>query len=384
MGSMTRLEDKPNSKCRKWRLFASRGSGAARVQRSRRFEGSWTEAKAALADFEREFAGMPATAESSMPFREYADGWLARREGTVAESTRTKDRRSLTTACWVIGDVPLAQIAQPTLADAYARMMRGESPTGRALSPNYVRQVGVCIGMVLQDAVDRGVLAGNPARGDGLPRAQAVERVPPTAAQVSALLSMLDVADPRQMCAYLCASMGLRKGEALALSWEDVDGAVMHVRKSLRQPRELFPCKTGAGLRDLPIPEHVSEAMGRRRSAAERDRAALAQIGVDRPLEAVCAGADGLRVTSEAMSCWWKRHAADFGLGGFTLHDLRHAYLTAAAVNGVPPRVMQALAGHSSPVTTMRIYAHANMDAKSDAVGIVASVLHPNLAASGR
>lgn len=384
MASMTRLEDKPNGKCRKWRLFASRGSGKSRVQRSRRFEGTYTEARAALAEFEREFRALPALGESSMTVREYAGGWMERRRGKVAETSRDKDRAQINAACWVIGDVPMRDVTPAVLSDMYGRMMRGESITGRELSPAYVNAVGVKLGMVFADAVERGVLAESPVRAADMPKVRYREKVPPSAARVSALLGLLDVADPRQMCAYLCASMGLRKGEALGLSWGDVDGDVMHVCRTYRYNGELAPCKTGSGMRDLPVPPHVREALSRRRGALERDLGRLAEAGVKPPpgaaawpLMGICARADGERTTVNSATEWWMRRRASLGMEGVSLHMLRHAYLTAAAVQGVPPKVMQALAGHSSPVMTMRIYAHANMDAKKAASEIVASVLHP-------
>lgn len=49
---------------------------------------------------------------------------------------------------------------------------------------------------------------------------------------------------------------------------------------------------------------------------------------------------------------------------GWTLHELRHTYLTILAVNGVNPKVMQELAGHARMATALEIYAHVNMDAK--------------------
>lgn len=49
---------------------------------------------------------------------------------------------------------------------------------------------------------------------------------------------------------------------------------------------------------------------------------------------------------------------------GWTLHELRHTYLTILAVNGVKPKVMQELAGHARMATTLEIDTHVNMDAK--------------------
>ena len=125
--------------------------------------------------------------------------------------------------------------------------------------------------------------------------------------------------------------MGLRRGEAAALSWGDIDGDVMRVRKNLNTDGTLGNTKTGAGRRDLPIPPHVVDALKRRREAAESDFAKLAEAGI-KPMPdtatwsqiAVCVTEDGERVTLGAVNGWWQRHRAKLGMT-CTMHDLRHA-----------------------------------------------------------
>ena len=46
--------------------------------------------------------------------------------------------------------------------------------------------------------------------------------------------------------------------------------------------------------------------------------------------------------------------------------DLRHTCITLLLTLGVPPHTVQAIAGHSHINVTMRIYAHANLDAMRD------------------
>ena len=64
---------------------------------------------------------------------------------------------------------------------------------------------------------------------------------------------------------------------------------------------------------------------------------------------------------------WYKRRA-DYGLEGWTLHELRHTFLSLAARQGVHPSVMKKLAGHSTARITMEIYTHANMNAQREAM----------------
>lgn len=41
---------------------------------------------------------------------------------------------------------------------------------------------------------------------------------------------------------------------------------------------------------------------------------------------------------------------------GYTLHELRHTFLTLAAEKGVHPNVMQKLAGHKNPNITLGLH----------------------------
>ena len=60
---------------------------------------------------------------------------------------------------------------------------------------------------------------------------------------------------------------------------------------------------------------------------------------------------------------------------GWCLHELRHSYLTMLAMEGVHPKVMQELAGHSSSKTTMDIYTHVNMSQKCCAADAIEAVM---------
>ena len=83
---------------------------------------------------------------------------------------------------------------------------------------------------------------------------------------------------------------------------------------------------------------------------------------------AVCCDDDGERPLPDGLSRWWARHRKDYGLEGWTLHALRHTFLSLAAAQGVHPSVMMRLAGHKNPNITMKIYTHVNMESKREAM----------------
>jgi integrase len=56
------------------------------------------------------------------------------------------------------------------------------------------------------------------------------------------------------------------------------------------------------------------------------------------------------------------------GLPSITFHDLRHSCASLLAADGVPPRTIMAILGHSDIRLTMNVYAHIDRDAQRDAL----------------
>lgn len=79
----------------------------------------------------------------------------------------------------------------------------------------------------------------------------------------------------------------------------------------------------------------------------------------------------GKQPRPHSLSVWWPRHRKDFDLEGWSLHELRHSFLSLAAANGIHPSVMQQLAGHKTAATTMEIYTHVNMASKRAAMDVM-------------
>ena len=99
-------------------------------------------------------------------------------------------------------------------------------------------------------------------------------------------------------------------------------------------------------------------------------------VSYDLPPEMpVAANEAGERLKPHSLNVWWARVRSKYGLDGWTLHELRHTFLSLAAANGVHLAVMQKLAGHKSATTTMEIYTHVNMEAKRAAMATMESVI---------
>lgn len=186
----------------------------------------------------------------------------------------------------------------------------------------------------------------------------------------------------------LCASLGLRRGEAVGLSWGDIDfeNKLVHIQHSYDNDGHLLPPKTKAGNRFLPLTDTLATAFKRRRDIQiitfrnyAPDLLSLDANGKESlsPSAPVISDDLGNRIHPAGLGHWWCNHRSNYGLDGWTLHELRHSFLSLATQKGVHPSVMQRLAGHSTSRVTMEIYTHVNIEAQREAMDSLEDVLGP-------
>ncbi|WP_328849016.1 tyrosine-type recombinase/integrase [Micromonospora zamorensis] len=95
--------------------------------------------------------------------------------------------------------------------------------------------------------------------------------------------------------------------------------------------------------------------------------AALAEVWEDRDL--VFPSERGTPMEPTNLSRSFARLRETAGLPGVRLHDLRHTVVSLLMELGVPPHVVQAIARQADVKITLKVYAHANLDAMRQALG---------------
>lgn len=165
-------------------------------------------------------------------------------------------------------------------------------------------------------------------------------RRPGRAASEGELERLLAAADPRartlRSAMLVAADTGLRKGELLALTWDDVDlgERLLTVRRAKTQ--------AGAG-RSIPLTRRALDA--------------LLELGPPRP---------GARVFARGFEAAWRTARRRAGVK-MRWHDWRHTATTFLLETGEAERTVQAITGHADPAMLDR-YSHARLEAKRRAV----------------
>lgn len=389
---------KPNSKCRKWKLVVSLGKDKRTgkyPQKARIFHGTYTEAKTALREFVDELTFGKTVKKSYWTLAEYVDHFIQVRteSGDFAKQTMVTDESRLKALTHVIGALNMQDIDAQVLESAYADMRKGDSRSGRPLSATYVCEINETVILLMEMAVKEGIIGKNPCREADVPGRDTKEKKALSDSQITELLAKLDCTNAFECAIALYLTEGLRRGEACGLSRGDLDfdARTVFVRHSYDSFGNLKEPKTESGIRHLPMSDFAYDALKARIAAIVDTYAKVGDpdhceklvklsdgsydLASDEP---IISDGFGRRILPQKVGNWWNSHRKKLGLPDYTLHELRHTFLTVAARNGVHPSVMQHLAGHANSKITMEIYTHVNMDQKRAAMSIMQSAFKPS------
>lgn len=179
--------------------------------------------------------------------------------------------------------------------------------------------------------------------------------------QARALLKV--VAGHRLEALYRIAlSLGLRRGEVLALRWKDIDfeRATLRVTGVLQRMRgrlERDTTKTASSARGVDLPPVLLAQLRRRREIQEQERAEAGEDWQENGL--VFTTRTGTPIEPRNLIRHFKQVLKKAGLPEtIRFHDLRHSCATLLIAQGVHPRVVMEILRHSQISTTMNTYAH--------------------------
>ena len=254
-----------------------------------------------------------------------------------------------------IGAVPIQKLNAATLQTLYANLQRG------GLSSRTVLHVHDVVHRMLRHAAQWGTVYQNAASLVDAPVVKSKEMEILTPQQGQTVLQTL-----RGRSLYVIAATalgtGMRRGELLALRWQDVDldGATLRVERSLEQTTRgglVFKApKTRHGRRTITLPPStVAELRAHWRTQQERRLA----LGMGKaPEDALVFGAwDGSIRSPNGLSKEWKLAMSKAGINA-TLHSLRHTHASTLIAAGLDVLTISRRLGHGSPAITLNVYGH--------------------------
>ena len=224
--------------------------------------------------------------------------------------------------------------------------------------------------MILDHALMNGHIKYNPAIGVSMPRGiTRNRREAPEEEAIKTILQSPHV--PFGLFPILLLCSGLRKAEALALTWGDITEDYINVNKALDYMYHAKPTvkspKTKAGYRQVPIISTLKPLLQRPKHARDGDLVFPAPSSNR-------GGLGGGHMTERQYEGAWNRYCTEIGLVDangkptITAHQLRHGTATMLYDAGVDILTAQAILGHASPTTTRDIYTHLSSKQKQKSV----------------
>lgn len=243
----------------------------------------------------------------------------------------------------------------------------------KGFSRSRISDVCFTLHMALDVAVDSELIAKNPAERLKLPpKVKKEARVLNVEEQEMILNSLSEYryGDALELIFYT----GLRIGEVLALTWDDIDfeNQILSVSKtqstwsvqsdgSTKFQIGFGTPKSKAGVRKIPL---IPEAMQLLQARKHKQEQELLASNCQNIYNLVFCNTVGKFVDKYSVYKSLELACKKIGIEGVHPHTLRHTFATRGLEQGLPLKVMQELLGHSSLSMTADIYTHVLPETK--------------------
>jgi integrase len=271
------------------------------------------------------------------------------------------------------GSVQLGRL-RPSDVSALVLLLRKKK-----LADSTINRIYRILRVALDDGVADGLLARNPAAQMKPPPDPKAEARCLTLAEAQSLVAAAAKSRYYSLLAFI-ACTGVRKGEALALRWDDVDfmNGLVRIRGTLsRRDGQLVvdEPKTQKSRRTLKLAAGVVDLLAKHKETQEADAARAANLWHETGF--VFTTRLGKPVDPRNALRALKQAETGAELTDVTVHTLRHTAATIWLEQGTHMKAVSALLGHADTRVTADTYAHltdhvaaAAMDGISTALGI--------------
>ena len=270
----------------------------------------------------------------------------------------------------LIGDLPASELTARHI------LQMQDTIVANGLSPSTVGLARNIISGGYRVAIRMELTALNPMQAARAPRATQREIMPPDVAVVRALLDVAETQDNACFALFhVLVYTGMRRGEAIALRWANVDldaGYLRVTESAVRQPGQSTVVgrpKTQSSIRAIDLDALTIDVLSRHR---QRLSALFGEVPA-----LVFPHSDGGRLRPTTVARALKRLGAEVGAPSITFHQLRHFHASVALQQKQNIKVVSQRLGHASVMTTLDTYSHVLAGWQSELADSFAQALRP-------
>lgn len=308
--------------------------------------------KQAVRDIERQLLQYREHENNGKTFYEVADEWSDAHFPTLEHNTLKQYRPALADVVAQFGKFLIKDITSNQI-DLYIK-----SYAKRGYAQKTVKTRLLILNLIMKHAVINQYISNNPCLYISVPKNLAkTRREGLTVEEINIVKESID--KPFGFFAFFLLNTGLRKGEALALRYCDIDfeKKLINVCKTVEWignvPRIKDHPKTDAGIRTIPLLDCLTNYMEHKNTD-----------------ELIFPNTKGELIRNGNFTRLWDKYRKETGLT-ITPHQLRHAYATILYDAGIDIKTAQYLLGHANIQTTMDIYTHLSKSRQETAADIL-------------
>lgn len=230
--------------------------------------------------------------------------------------------------------------------------------------PSTIRNALMPLRVIFRRAVEDGDRAVNPCTHLRLPAVRGRRERIASPEEAQQLLAALPERDRPIWATALYA--GLRRGELMALRWEDVDlaaGVIRVERAYDDKGRVEIEPKSHAGRRAVPIVGVLRDILAEHKASQHRDEGIVFSSNGETPFQ--------------PSNVWRRAHTAwkRAGFQPIGLHEARHTFASVLIAAGVNAKAIATHMGHASIQTTYDLYGKLMPGSEAEAAALVDSYL---------
>ncbi len=357
------------------RVFLGRDEHGKRIRKNETVRGKKADAERRLREILGQMDHGVVPSVERYKLAEWLELWL---KDVIApeKEQKTYDRYEAASRLHVVpdlGNVEISKLSPRHVRELETKLLRD------GMAPKGVQLVHIVLSGAMKHALQMELISRNPVALVSPPSVPYSEAYSPDMAQVRAVIAAAESTGHYLWpCVYLIIYTGMRRGEALALAWEnlDLEGHTLRVEASLVVAQGggiVKHPKTESGRRIVDLD---AETVAVLREHEGRQRELADQLGVEPP-EWVFPRQD--------LSGWCHPNTLGYFIKSLreradcpdlTVRSLRHFHASIALETSKNPIVVAKRIGHAKPSTTMNTYGHVLPGWQSEAAEAVAEKIN--------
>lgn len=278
-----------------------------------------------------------------------------------------------------IGRIKLCELKGRRVQQVYNQMLENGRVDGKGgLNPKTIRNIHITLHKALEQAVKDDLIIKNPLKSVTLPRMhkKAIQILTP---EEQRRLNHVCFSHPWGMAVLLTLYTGMRKGELLGLTWDNIDfeNNRLYVTKQLSRIKDysknakaktilgiMEDTKTKTSKRVIYIASVIMDELKKYKEQQEQEKLKWGEAY--KHLNMVFCCEDGQYIDPGTFRDFYLRILKRAQIEPKTFHALRHTFATRALESNANIKTVSEILGHASIQITLDTYSHVSKELQEE------------------